>query len=70
MAYLCSSTYRPGHEHGVTPLDLELGIEWPAGTPLLSGKDAEAPTLREAAASGLLPEYEACRSYIDAHRRI
>jgi dTDP-4-dehydrorhamnose 3,5-epimerase len=66
VAYLCSSTYRPGHEHGINPLDPELGIAWPVGTPLLSGKDAAAPSLREARADGLLPQYDECRAYIKA----
>jgi dTDP-4-dehydrorhamnose 3,5-epimerase len=58
VTYLCSSTYRPGHEHGIHPLDPELGIEWPAATPLLSTKDAAAPSLAEAGAAGLLPQYQ------------
>ncbi|GAA2849052.1 DTDP-4-dehydrorhamnose 3,5-epimerase RmlC [Actinoplanes cyaneus] len=69
VAYLCSSTYRPGHEHGVHPLDPELGITWPVGTPLLSPKDAAAPTLSEALASGLLPRYDTCRDYRETLRR-
>lgn len=62
VAYLCSSTYRPGHEHGIHPLDPELAISWPAAAPLLSEKDAAAPSLAEARAAGLLPRYEACSS--------
>ena len=62
VAYLCSSTYRPGHEHGIHPLDPELGISWPAATPLLSEKDAAASSLSEAQAAGLLPQYDAPRS--------
>jgi dTDP-4-dehydrorhamnose 3,5-epimerase len=58
VTYLCSSTYRPGAEHGIHPLDPELGIEWPAATPLLSTKDAAAPSLAEARAAGLLPQYQ------------
>ena len=65
MTYLCSSTYRPGHEHGIHPLDEDLGIEWPAGTPLLSAKDAVAPSLAEARAAGLLPRYDECSAYIN-----
>ncbi|HET6532827.1 MAG TPA: dTDP-4-dehydrorhamnose 3,5-epimerase [Actinoplanes sp.] len=57
VAYLCSSTYRPGHEHGIHPLDPDLGVAWPAGDPVLSTKDAAAPTLAEARAAGLLPRY-------------
>jgi dTDP-4-dehydrorhamnose 3,5-epimerase len=69
VAYLCSSTYRPGHEHGIDPLDPQLGITWPAGTPLLSTKDAEAPSLAGALAAGLLPQHDVCSSYIEARRQ-
>jgi dTDP-4-dehydrorhamnose 3,5-epimerase len=70
VAYLCSATYRPGHEHGVHPLDPDLGIAWPVAEPVLSAKDAAAPTLAEAEAKGLLPGYEACNKYVESLRRI
>jgi dTDP-4-dehydrorhamnose 3,5-epimerase len=70
VAYLCSSTYRPGHEHGINPLDPELDIAWPAGDPLLSTKDAAAPSLAEARSAGLLPQYDACSKHIEAMRRM
>jgi len=70
VTYLCSSVYRPGHEHGINPIDPELGIVWPAGTPLLSTKDAAAPSLAEAKATGLLPDYEACNTYVAERGRI
>ncbi|MEU0626715.1 dTDP-4-dehydrorhamnose 3,5-epimerase [Streptomyces sp. NPDC005989] len=64
VAYLCSEGYAPGREHGINPLDPGLGIEWPQGiTPLLSDKDAAAPSLAEAEEQGLLPSYEACQEY-------
>ncbi|GAA4183886.1 dTDP-4-dehydrorhamnose 3,5-epimerase [Streptosporangium oxazolinicum] len=64
VVYLCSEGYAPEREHGVDPLDPELGIEWPAEvTPLLSDKDATAPTLAEARRRGLLPAYEECRRF-------
>ncbi|GAA3484627.1 dTDP-4-dehydrorhamnose 3,5-epimerase [Streptomyces yanii] len=64
VLYLCSEGYAPGREHGIDPLDPELSIEWPGGiTPLLSEKDAAAPSLAEAEKQGLLPSYEACRAY-------
>ncbi|MEV8388814.1 MULTISPECIES: dTDP-4-dehydrorhamnose 3,5-epimerase [unclassified Streptomyces] len=64
VVYLCSEGYAPGREHGINPLDPALGIEWPQGiTPLLSDKDAAAPTLAEAEAQGLLPSYEDCKAY-------
>ncbi|MCX5431693.1 dTDP-4-dehydrorhamnose 3,5-epimerase [Streptomyces sp. NBC_00257] len=64
VSYLCSEGYAPGREHGINPLDPELGIEWPEGiAPLLSDKDAAAPSLAEAEEQGLLPSYEACQAY-------
>ncbi|MEU3454316.1 dTDP-4-dehydrorhamnose 3,5-epimerase family protein [Micromonospora sp. NPDC006766] len=63
LSYLCSATYNPAAEHTVHPLDSELAITWPAGHPLLSARDAAAPSLTEARAAGLLPEYQACRSF-------
>ncbi|GHC51210.1 dTDP-4-dehydrorhamnose 3,5-epimerase [Streptomyces cinnamoneus] len=64
VIYLCSTGYHPEREHGVHPLDPALGIDWPdeAGVPLLSAKDAAAPTLEEARRAGILPAYAACRS--------
>jgi dTDP-4-dehydrorhamnose 3,5-epimerase len=69
VAYLCSSAYRPGHEHGIHPLDAELGIVWPAAAPLLSTKDAIAPSLAEAREAGLLPRYDECSTYTESARR-
>src|SRR3954453_9270523 len=66
VAYLCSSTYRPGHEHGIQQLDPELGIAWPAAVPLLSAKDAAAPSLAQARDAGLLPRHADCSSYIES----
>ncbi|ASO22467.1 dTDP-4-dehydrorhamnose 3,5-epimerase [Actinoalloteichus hoggarensis] len=64
VSYLCSEGYRPGHEHGVNPLDTELALPWPDDVPLvLSDKDREAPSLREAGAAGLLPDYATCLEY-------
>lgn len=68
LTYLCSATYSPTGEHGVHPLDPDLGIDWPAGTPLLSAKDEAAPTLAEALASGLLPNYQECLAYTELLR--
>ncbi len=70
VAYLCSSTYRPGHEHGIDPLDPDLAIDWPADTPRLSTKDAAAPSLAQARAAGLLPQYDACSTHIESRRRV
>ena len=70
VIYLCSTPYSPGREHGVHPLDPDLGIEWPAGTePVLSPKDAAAPTLEQARLAGLLPLYADCEGYLDSLRK-
>ncbi|MFZ2512484.1 MAG: dTDP-4-dehydrorhamnose 3,5-epimerase [Gordonia sp. (in: high G+C Gram-positive bacteria)] len=63
VTYLCSTGYNPSAEHGIDPLDRELGISWPLvgrdGAPLdfvFSAKDRAAPSLCEATGAGLLPE--------------
>jgi dTDP-4-dehydrorhamnose 3,5-epimerase len=64
ISYLCSTPYTPAREHGIHPLDADLALPWPADvTPLLSPKDGEAPSLKEAEAAGLLPSYEDCQAY-------
>lgn len=70
--YLCSTPYAPGREHGVHPLDPDIGIAWPttgrdgtALTPLLSEKDAAAPGLTDAREAGLLPTLEAVTDFLD-----
>jgi dTDP-4-dehydrorhamnose 3,5-epimerase len=69
LAYLCSSTYQPAREHSVHPLDPELAIAWPAESPILSARDAAAPTLAEARAAGRLPDHAACVAYTETLRR-
>jgi len=61
VMYLCSTTYDPAREHGINPLDPELGLTMPDGiTPVLSARDAVAPSLSQALAQGLLPRYDEC----------
>lgn len=62
VVYLCSAGYNPSGEHEVHPLDPAIGIRWPLEgiDPELSAKDADAPSLADAAAAGLLPLYEDC----------
>ena len=70
VIYLCSTPYSPGREHGVHPLDPDIGIEWPADTePVLSPKDAAAPTLEQARRAGLLPVYADCEAYLGSLRK-
>ncbi|SDC54934.1 dTDP-4-dehydrorhamnose 3,5-epimerase family protein [Rhodococcus tukisamuensis] len=66
VVYLCSTGYAPGREHGIDPLDPEVGIDWPTvgrdGAELefrLSDKDAAAPSLAAALEAGLLPRFGA-----------
>jgi dTDP-4-dehydrorhamnose 3,5-epimerase len=67
--YLCSTPYAPGREHGVDPRDPAIGIAWPLDTkPVLSEKDAAAPTLDEALRAGLLPSYQECTEYAETLR--
>jgi dTDP-4-dehydrorhamnose 3,5-epimerase len=62
--YLCSEAFAPSREHGLTPVDEQVALSFPNGfTPLLSEKDAAAPTLAAAAAQGLLPRYDDCVAY-------
>lgn len=69
--YLCSEPYNPGGEHGINPLDPEIGLALPTDdfTPLVSPKDTAAPSLAEAAELGLLPSYDECVRYRESLRR-
>ena len=64
VSYLVSGVYDPAHEHGVTPLDDEIGLVFPpeAGELLLSDKDSGAPSLAEARDRGLLPLWQQAHS--------
>ena len=53
VAYLVSNLYDPATEAGFRWDDPEVGVEWPVSEPLVSKRDAEAPTLAEI--SGDLP---------------
>ena len=65
VGYLCSEGYSPEREHGIHPLDPDLALPWPQGEhSVLSPKDAAAPLLAEAIASGLLPQYRECVEFI------
>lgn len=70
VGYLCSEEYAPVREHGINPLDPELGLPWPdIASPVLSPKDAQAPTLASAIHTGLLPSYAQCVAYLaDRHK--
>jgi dTDP-4-dehydrorhamnose 3,5-epimerase len=63
VTYLLSSVYDPLTEHTISPVDPALALPWPTDHELvISERDANAPTLAEAAATGVLPTYDACRA--------
>jgi dTDP-4-dehydrorhamnose 3,5-epimerase len=65
VSYLVSDVYNPHREHGIDPLDAEIGLRFPSelGELLLSPKDTEAPSLAEAREQGLLPTWDAARAF-------
>lgn len=65
VTYLVSDVYRAGAEHGVDPLDPEIGLELPIARDelVLSDKDAGAPSLGEAVAGGLLPSWDTVNAF-------
>lgn len=68
MNYLCGAEYVPGTMIDVRALDPELGIPWKLdGPPIMSDKDAAAPTIAEAVERGLLPTYEQALASGNAH---
>jgi dTDP-4-dehydrorhamnose 3,5-epimerase len=68
VSYLVTSPFNPTREHGINPLDTEIGLVFPpeAGELLLSPKDTDAPGLSEAAALGLLPSWNDARAFYDS----
>ena len=52
--YKCTALYAPQSERTIRWDDPDLGIRWPLEQPLLSKKDAAAPTL---ATAPVLPRY-------------
>ncbi|MDI6105184.1 dTDP-4-dehydrorhamnose 3,5-epimerase [Actinoplanes sp. NEAU-A12] len=67
MNYLCSEPYVPGTMLEIDPFDPEIGIPWNlTAEPVMSAKDAGAPTLAAAAAAGLLPMYTDCLAHYAA----
>jgi dTDP-4-dehydrorhamnose 3,5-epimerase len=68
VSYLVTDVYQPQREHGISPVDPAIGLTFPvdADDLLLSPKDTEAPTLAQAAEQGILPTWDAARSFYDA----
>ncbi|GAB2776886.1 dTDP-4-dehydrorhamnose 3,5-epimerase [Terrabacter koreensis] len=62
--YLCSEVFNPATDGGIDPLDPQVALDLPAGsTPIISPKDAAAPSLDDAVTAGLLPTLEACHAF-------
>jgi dTDP-4-dehydrorhamnose 3,5-epimerase len=61
VSYLVSEVFNAERELGIDPLDPQLALDLPAGA-LLSPRDADAPTLEQAKAGGLLPDWEQCQA--------
>ncbi|UFQ20401.1 MULTISPECIES: dTDP-4-dehydrorhamnose 3,5-epimerase family protein [Streptomyces] len=58
ISYALSTTHVPGTQFEIDPLDPELALPWGfTEPPLLSAKDARAPTLEQARAQGILPRW-------------
>jgi dTDP-4-dehydrorhamnose 3,5-epimerase len=61
VSYLCSEEFNPSSEHGINPLDIELDIpfatKWDPSSFVISTKDAQAPSFREAEYLGILPGF-------------
>jgi NDP-hexose 5-epimerase len=59
ICYVVSTTYVPGTQIDINPLDPELDLPWDCQeTPLISDKDAKAPTVAEAVRAGMLPRFD------------
>jgi dTDP-4-dehydrorhamnose 3,5-epimerase len=70
ITYLVSDTYNPDTEHGIDPLDPVLALDFPLPREQLSfsAKDADAPSLAEAAEQGLLPRMDIVQAHYDSLR--
>jgi dTDP-4-dehydrorhamnose 3,5-epimerase len=47
IQYLCTGVYNPNGESGIRWNDPDVGLEWPVKDPILSGKDANAQSLKD-----------------------
>ena len=56
VVYNLSAKYEPHFEKGLNPLDTDINIRWPLQGAIISEKDANSPSLRNAAKNGALPE--------------
>jgi dTDP-4-dehydrorhamnose 3,5-epimerase len=54
LVYKCTALFDPAADRAILWNDPEIGIEWPIGDPVLSGRDTAAPRLADAT---VLPVY-------------
>ncbi len=69
VTYLCSAGYDPAREHTIRATDPRLDIQWPGTDHVLSIRDAEAPTLEQVRAAGLLPTWQDSKAFVEELRR-
>jgi dTDP-4-dehydrorhamnose 3,5-epimerase len=69
VMYLCSAGYDPAREHTILATDPTLGIDWPSSELVRSDRDADAPTLAQVKAEGLLPTWDEANAFIEDLRR-
>ena len=69
VTYMVSSVFNAQREHGINPLDPEIGLDFrlPREELLLSEKDLQAPSLAEALELGTLPTFADVRA-LNAHQ--
>jgi dTDP-4-dehydrorhamnose 3,5-epimerase len=48
VVYKVTAEYSPEHDRGVRWNDPDIGVRWPVGSPALSAKDQQHPSLQEA----------------------
>lgn len=68
VTYLCSTPFAPAREHSVNAFDAEIGIDWGLTDVTTSDRDAAAPSLTEARAAGVLPDFAECIAYTEQLR--
>ncbi|WP_158842898.1 dTDP-4-dehydrorhamnose 3,5-epimerase family protein [Saccharothrix deserti] len=66
ICYVLSTAYVPGTQFEINPLDPELALPWGfTEPPLMSEKDATAPSLAEALAAGILPVWDGAATLLE-----
>lgn len=68
LSYLVSEVFNPSAEFGVNPLDPAIGLDFPVSLEelIVSPRDLDSPTLKEAAALRRLPSWTPRRTDIKA----